>query len=126
MMFLPKFFREPQHVDALVVLHACQRLRAKPFLGEKIEAHAAHPMVHQRVRARMPSKTRLQAFFENLVELELQSVYVPDTRRAERHPLGLFLPELEEIEIESTVRNLFGARQPFFRNGEPRKPRWQR
>src|ERR1043166_7490700 len=126
MMFRPKFFRKPQHVDALIVLDASERLRAKPFLREEIKSCAADPIMHQRVRARVPSEARLEAFLENLVELELQRVYVPDARRAGRHPLSLLLPELEKIEIESTVRNLFRAREPFFRNGQQRKPRWQR
>lgn len=126
MMFLAKLFRESQHVDALIVLHAGQRLRAKPILGEEVESGAADPIVHQRVRARVSRKTCLQAFLENFIELELECVNMSDAGRAGRHPLGLFAPELQEIEIESAIRDLFRAREPFFRNGEQRKTGRQR
>src|SRR6516164_2017347 len=112
MMFLAKPPRERQHVDALVVLDASKRLRAKPLLGEEIKSCATHPIVHQGIRARVPSEALLQTFFENLIELELQRVDVPDARRAWRHPSRLLFLELEEIEIESAIRNLSRAREP--------------
>ena len=126
MMLLPKFPCELQHVDAFVVLDASERFRAEPFLGEKVESGTAHPIVYQRVRARVSSETLLQTFFENLIELELQRMDVSDAGRAWRHPLRLLFSELQEIEIKSAVRNLFRAREPFFGNGEQRKTRRQR
>ena len=53
-------------------------------------------------------------------------MYVSDAGRTRRHPLRLLLFELQEIEIKSTVRNLFGACERFLRNGEQRKARRQR
>src|SRR5438067_7144490 len=126
MMFLAKSFRELQYVDALVVLYARERLRAKPLLGEEIKSCSAHPIVHQRVGARVPGETRFQTFLENFVQLKLERVDMPNAWRARSHPLRLLFLELQEIEIESAVRNFFRAREPFFRNGEQRKPRWQR
>ena len=82
--------------------------------------------MYQRVRARVSRKTRLQAFFENFAQLELQRVHVPDAGRARRHPLCLLFFELQKIEVESTVRNFFGAREPLLRNGEQRKTRRKR
>ena len=69
MMLLSKFPCELQDVDTLIVFHAGERFRAESFLGEEIEPRASHPLVHERVGLRMPSKTRFQTFFENLVEL---------------------------------------------------------
>jgi hypothetical protein len=69
MMFLPKFPCELEHVDAFIVFHAGERFRTKSFLGKEIEPGAAHPIVHQRVRARVSSETRLEAFLENFVSL---------------------------------------------------------
>src|SRR5437879_13554960 len=79
--------------------------------------------MYQRVRARVSSKTCLQTFFENFAELELQRVHVPNAGCARRYPLCLLFFELQKIEVESTVRNLFGAREPLLGNGEQRKTR---
>src|SRR5206468_12715667 len=81
--------------------------------------------MHHRVRARVSSKTRLETLVENFSKLELQSVDVRDAGRAWRYPFSLIFLELKEIEIKSTVRNLFSARECFFRNGEQRKTRRQ-
>src|SRR5947208_9962032 len=124
-MFLPKFLCELDHVDAFIVFHAGERFRTKSFFGEKIEPGAPHPIVHQRVRPRMSSKTGVEALIENFVKLGLQSVDVRDAGRAWRYPFSLIFLELKEIEIKSTVRNLFSARECFFRNGEQRKTRRQ-
>ena len=69
MMFLPQFPGELEHVDAFVVLHAGERFRPESFLGEEIEPGPAHPVVNEPIGARVPSKTRLESFFENFVEL---------------------------------------------------------
>src|SRR5437773_6206075 len=109
-MFLAKFLCELEHVDAFIVFHAGERFGTESFLGEKIESSAAHPIVHQRVRARVSSKTRLQAFLENFVKFGLQRVNVRDARRARRYPFSLTFLELKEIEIKSAIRNFFSAR----------------
>src|SRR5438876_12453555 len=114
MMSLPKFPCELEHVDAFIVFHAGKRFRAKSFLGKEIKPGTANPTVHQRVRARVSSKTRLKAFLENLVKLELQCVDVCDAGRARREPLSLLVFELQEIEIKSAIRNLFSACECFF------------
>src|SRR5258705_2230756 len=106
MMLLPKFPCELQHVDAFVVFHAGQCFCSESFLGEEIKPRAAHPIVHQRVRASVSSKARLQTFFENFFKLKLQRMYVSDAGRARRYPLRLLLFELQEIKIKSAVRNL--------------------
>src|SRR5882724_4487408 len=126
MMFLAKFSREVQYVDILVVFHASERLRSESFLSEEIEPGAAHPLVHERVRAPVSSKTCFQSFLENFVEFRLQRVYVSNTWRARRHPFSLFFLELEEIEIESAVAISFSTLKSFFRNREQRKPRGKR
>src|SRR4029077_5807782 len=90
------------------------------------EPRAAHPIVHQRVRARVSSETRLKAFLEDFVKLGLQRVDVRDAGRAWRCPFSLIFLELQEIEIKSAIRNLFSARECFLRNGEQRKTRRQR
>ena len=82
MMFFPQLSRELQHVDALVVFHAGERLSAESFLGKKIESRTAHPIMHERIRACVTSVTRLEAFLENFVQLELKRVNVPDARRS--------------------------------------------
>ena len=48
-----------------------------------------------------------------------------DAWRAGRHPLGLLLFELEEIEIETAVRHFLGACESLFGNGEERETRRQ-
>src|SRR4029077_21159426 len=108
-MFLPKFLCEFEHVDAFIVFHASERFRTKSFLGKEIEPRAAHPIVHQRVRARGSSETRLKAFLEDFVKLGLQRVDVRDAGRAWRCPFSLIFLELQEIEIKSAIRNLFSA-----------------
>src|SRR5438874_83949 len=118
MMFCSQFPRQLQHVDAFIVFHAGQCLRAKPFLGKEIESCAAHPIMYESIGTGMPSVTRVQAFFEDLIELGFERMNVPDARRARRHPLCLLIPELEEIEIKSAIRNFLGARESLFRNGE--------
>src|SRR6267378_6745607 len=109
MMFFPQSSREVQNVDAFIVFHAGERLSAEPFLGKKIESSATHPIVHERIRACVTSVTRLEAFLENFVQLELKRVNVPDARRARRHPLRLLAFELQEIEIKSAIRNFVGS-----------------
>src|ERR1700756_5130794 len=115
MMFFPQPPREIQHVDASIVFHAGERLRAEPFLGKKIESRTAHPVVHKRIGACVTSVTRLKTFLENFIELELERVNVPDARRTRRHPLRLFPPELQEIEVKSAIRNLVGPFERFLR-----------
>src|SRR3954452_4732537 len=121
MMFCSQFPRQLQHIDAFIVFHARQRLRAKPFLGKEIESCAAHPIMYESIGTGVPSVTRLQAFFEDLIELGFECMNVPDAWRARRHPLGLLVPELEEIEIKSTIRDFLGACESLFRNREQRK-----
>src|SRR5215472_4293304 len=72
MMFFPQLSREVQDIDAFIVFHAGKRLRAEPFLGKKIESCTAHPIVHERIRARMTSITRFEAFMENYNEIRLE------------------------------------------------------
>src|SRR5262249_36503776 len=114
MMFLPQPFREVQYVDAFIVFHAGERLRTESFLGKKIEPRTAHPIVHKRIRACMTSVTRLESLLQNFLKLGLERVNVPDARRTRRHPLRLLVPELQEIEIESAIRNFAGAFERFF------------
>src|SRR6478672_3601207 len=116
MMFLPQPSREIQNVDSFIVFHAGERLGAEPFLGKKIESSAAHPIVHERIGACMTSVTRLEAFLENFVQLELKRVNMSDARRARRHKLRLLALELQEIEIEPAIRNFVGPFERFLRN----------
>src|SRR5438132_10405986 len=109
MMFFSKFPCELEHVDAFIVFHAGERFRTKSFLGEKIEPSTPHPIMHHCVRARVSSKTRLQAFLEDFAKLELQSVDVRDAGSARRRPFSLIFPELEEIEIKSAILNFLSA-----------------
>src|SRR5262249_56356600 len=96
------------------------------FLSEEIEAGAADPLVHQRIGAGMTSITRIEAFLENFVELELERVDVPDAGCARRHPLRLLFPELQEIEIKPAVWNFFGPCECFLRTPQQRKSQRQR
>ena len=73
MMFFSQFPGELQHVDAFIVFHAGQRLRAEPFLGEEIESRTAHPIMHERIGACVTSVTRFETLFENFIELELRA-----------------------------------------------------
>src|SRR6478672_414001 len=116
MMFFPQSSREVQNVDAFIVFHAGERLRAEPFLGKKIESSAADPIVHERIGACVTSVTRLEAFLENFVQFELERVNVSDARRARRHELRLLAFELQEIEIKSAIRNFVGSFERFVRN----------
>src|SRR5882724_10275570 len=118
MMSLTKFSCELQDVDAFIVFHAGERFRTESFLGKEIEPSAAHPVVHQRVRASVSCETRLEAFLKNFVKLELQRVDVRDAGRAWRYPFSLIFLELQEIEIKSAIRNFFSARECFFGGGE--------
>src|SRR6476661_9047183 len=111
MMFFPQPFSEVQNVDASIVFHAGQCLRTKSFLGEKIESCTAHPIVHERIRARVTSITRLETFRENFIEFGLERMNVPNARRTRRHVLSLLALELQEIEIESAVRYFPSARK---------------
>src|SRR6266481_7676971 len=126
MMFRSQSSRELQHVDPPGVFHARQRLCAKAFLRKEIKSCTAHPIVHERIRASVTGVTRLQTFLENFVELKLERVNVSDAWGAGRHPLRLLVPELQEIEIESAIRNLLRACKRFFGDGEQRKTRRQR
>src|SRR3982751_5235295 len=101
MMSFPQRFRELKDVDAFNVFHAGECFRAESFFGKKIESSATHPVVHERICACVTSVTRLEAFLEDFVQLELKRVNVSDARRARRHPLSLLVFELQEIEIES-------------------------
>src|SRR5262249_57886538 len=83
-MFFPQPPREVQHVDAFIVFHAGERLRAESFLCKKIESRTAHPIVHERIRARVTSVTRFEAFLENFVELALAPTPPPPPRRTLR------------------------------------------
>src|SRR6476646_10773667 len=116
MMFFPQSSREVQNVDAFIVFHAGERLSAEPFLGKKIESRTAHPIVHERICVCVTSVTRLEAFLENFVQLELKRVNVPDARSARRHPLRLLAFELQKIEIKSAIRNFVGSFERFLRN----------
>ncbi len=69
----------------------------------------------------MSIKACIESFLENFVELGLQRVNVRDARRALGYPFGSLLFEFKEIEIETAVRNFFGAHEGFFGNGEQRK-----
>src|SRR5262249_57792958 len=121
MMFRSQLSGELQHVDSLTVFHARQRFRAKPFFSEETEPRAAHPVVHQRIGAGMTSITRIEAFLENFVELELERVDVPNAGCAQRHPLRLLFPELQEIKIKPAVCNFFGPCACFLRTPQQRK-----
>src|SRR5215472_4599394 len=118
MIFFPQPPREVQHVDAFIVFHASQRLRAESFLCKKIESRTAHPIVHERIRARVTSVTRFEAFLENFVELGLERMNVPNARRTRRHELSLLALKLQKIEIKSAMRYFPGACKRLFRNGE--------
>src|SRR6478672_7068736 len=109
MMFFPQPLRELQDVYAFAVFHAGKRLGAVTFLGKKIESGAAHPIVHERICARMTSVTHLKPFLENFVQLGLERVNVSDARRTRRHELSLLTLELQEIEIKSAIGNLVGS-----------------
>src|SRR5436189_4816257 len=121
MMFFPQLSGEVQNVDAFIVFHTGERLGPEPFLGKKIESRMAHPIVHERIRACVTSVTRFETFLENFIELELERVNVPDTRRTRRHPVRLLALELQEIEIKSAIRNFVRPFERFLRNGEQRK-----
>src|SRR5437879_13362202 len=71
----------------------------------------------------MSIKACVETFLEDFVELRLQRVNVRDTGGALSHPFGLLFFELEEIEIETAIRDFFGAFLCFFGNGEQRKAR---
>src|SRR6266566_6776723 len=122
-MSLAKFSCELEHVDAFVVFYAGELFRTESFLGKEIELSAAHPVVHQRVRASVSSKTRLKALVENFSKLRLQRMNVRDAGRAWRYPFSLVFLELKKIEIKSAILNFFSARVCFFRNGKQRKTR---
>ena len=126
MMFSSQFPRKLQHIDAFIVFDARQCLCAEPLPGEEFEPNATHPIMHERIGANVTGITRFQPFLEDLIELVFERMNVPDARRAGRHPLGLFAPELQEIEIKSAIRNFLRARKGLFRNGEQRKARRQR
>ena len=116
MMFFPQPSREVQNVDAFTVFHAGERLGSETFFGKKIESSAAHPIVHERIGACVTSLTRLEAFPENFIQLELERVNMSDARRARRHKLRLLALELQEIEIKSAIRNFAGSFECFVRN----------
>src|SRR5436305_15194062 len=67
MMFFPQPSGEVQNVDAFVVFHAGQRLRAKPFLGKKIESRTADPIVHERMRACVTIVSLFETFPETFI-----------------------------------------------------------
>src|SRR5439155_1147009 len=74
----------------------------------------------------LPRVARFHAFLEDLIELRFERVNLSDARRARRHPLGLLVSALQEIEIKSAIRNFLAACESLFRNGEQRKARRQR
>src|SRR5262245_33809193 len=125
-MFFSQPSGEVQNVDAFIVFHTGERLRAKPLLGEKIESGTAHPLMHKRIGARVTGVTRFKSFLKNFIELELERMNMPDARRTRSHVLSLLALELEEIEIKSAIRDFAGTCKTFFRNGEQRKSRRQR
>src|SRR4029077_6315498 len=94
MMFFTQSSREVQNVDTFIIFYAGERLSAEPFLGKKIESRTAHPIVHERVGACVPSVTRFKAFLENFIQLELERVNVPYARRTRRHVLSLLALKL--------------------------------
>lgn len=121
MMFLPQLLRHRQNVDAFIVFHAGEGLGAETVLSEEIEARPADPIVNERVGAGVPGEPRFEAFLKNFAELRLQGVDVADARSALRHPFGLLLLELDEVEVVATVRNFFGALKCFFGHSEEGK-----
>src|SRR5262249_19659789 len=116
MMLFPQPSREVDYVDAFTVFHAGECLGAKAFLGKKIEARTAHPIVHKRIGACVTRVTRFETLLENFIELELERVNMSNARRTRRHELRLLCPELQKIEIESAIRNFPGASKRLFRN----------
>src|SRR5438445_12611504 len=69
----------------------------------------------------MSIEAGVETFLENFVELRLQSMNVRDAGCAWGHPFGLLFFEFEEVEIETAVRNFFGAGESFFGNGKEGK-----
>src|SRR5438876_11100833 len=73
----------------------------------------------------MSIEAGFESFLKDFVELRLQSMNVRDAGCAWGHPFGLLFFEFEEIEIETAVRNSFGAGESFFGNGKEGKSRWE-
>ena len=74
--------------------------------------------MHERVCARMTLVARVEAFFENFVELGLKREDVADARCARRHPFGLLFSKLEKIEVVAAIFLFLGANECFLGNGE--------
>ena len=69
-MLFSKSFRECKNVEFFsIVLHAGERFRPKTFFGEEIKSGSSHPILDERVGARVSIETRIQAFLEDFVEL---------------------------------------------------------
>ena len=114
MMFFPQLSRQVQNVDAFIVFHAGERLRAKAFLSEEIESSAAHPIVDERVGPRVPSVTRLEAFLEDFVELRLRARGYVRCSACSASSIRPAAFELEEIEVETAIRDFVGACEGLF------------
>src|SRR5207245_431822 len=88
MMFAPQFASELQNVDAAVVFHASKRFRSEAFLSEKVKTGAAHPIVHECIRARMST---LHAENDDTVStMSVTSGYLPRTEQIS--PSGFITP----------------------------------
>src|SRR5438445_10494772 len=65
------------------------------------------------------------SFLKDFVGLWLKSMNVRDAGCSWGYPFGLLVFEFEEIEIETAVRNSFGAGESFFGNGKEGKSGWE-
>ena len=68
-VFLAQASRKIDNVDAFVVFDTGQRFRSEAFFGKKVEASSFHPIVDERVGARVSVVTICQSFLEDFVEL---------------------------------------------------------
>ena len=109
----------------LIVFDAGERLRSETFFGEEIEAGTFYPIVNERIGFGVASETRVQSFLENFIELGFQCEDVADARRGGRHPFGLLLFELKEIEVVAAILLFLGAGECFFGNCEQREAGWK-
>jgi len=126
MMFGAQIADEFRDVDAAAVFHAGQRLRAKTFLGEEIEATFAHPIVNEGIGFGVALVTIRQPLSENIVELRLEGVDMPNARGGRSHIAFLVLLEFEEVEVIAAVSLCLRACETFFRDGKEGETRRQR
>ena len=120
-MLVAQLAHQPGDVDAAVVLHARERDRAMSFRREKLEPALAHPIVHHRVRVRVPFVALRQPFCEDFLELRLQGEDVANARRRRGHVTGLLFFELEKIEVIASTSHLLRARERPLGNAEKRE-----